>query len=188
LLSDGRERISRLVGQLALTGAAAKQLKIDSPRATIALSLASQTSQGVFVMWKRISLVALIAIIAVPAASKQVFGARADKLKFEVYQDNAKEFRWRLKAADGGILATSGQGYKAKGDCKHGVERIMKDADKLKFEVYDDNKRESRFRIIATNGQTIGSSSQSYKTKAECDHAVDLIKKGAKEAEVSDMT
>jgi uncharacterized protein YegP (UPF0339 family) len=123
-----------------------------------------------------------------PVASKQVYGARADKLKFEVYQDNAKEFRWRLKATNGEVLATAGQGYKAKADCKNGVERIMKNADKLKFEVYEDNKKESRFRIIASNGQTIGSSSQGYKSKTDCDHAVDLIKKGAKDADVSDMT
>jgi uncharacterized protein YegP (UPF0339 family) len=136
-------------------------------------------------MSPRRCLVALLAIIAAPLA---IQAAKADKLKFEIYQDNAKDFRWRLKAANGETLATSGQGYKAKADCKNGVERIMKDAEKLKFEVYQDNKKESRFRIIASNGQTIGSSSQGYKTKTDCDHAVDLIKKGAKDADVSDMT
>ena len=105
--------------------------------------------------------------------------ARQDgKLKFEIYQDNAKEYRWRLKAANGSILATSGQGYKAKADCKHGVERIMKDADKLKFEAYQDNKGEYRWRVLATNGQTIGSSSEGYKAKADCEKAIDLVKKG----------
>ena len=139
-------------------------------------------------MWKRCSLVGLIAVFAAPMATDKAVAARADKLKFEIYQDNAKEFRWRLKAANGESLATSGQGYKAKADCKNGVERIMKDADKLKFEVYEDNKKESRFRIKSSNGQTIGSSSQGYKTKADCEHAVDLIKKDAKDAEVADMT
>jgi uncharacterized protein YegP (UPF0339 family) len=137
-------------------------------------------------MLKRFGVAALLTVIAIPLSS---LAARADKLKFEIYKDNAMEFRWRLKAANGETLATSGQGYKAKADCKKGVERIMKDAaDKLKFEVYDDNKKESRFRIIASNGQTIGSSSQGYKAKADCEHAVDLIKQGAKDADVSDMT
>jgi len=139
-------------------------------------------------MWKRCGLVGLIAVFAAPMATDKVIAARADKLKFEIYQDNAKEFRWRLKAANGESLATSGQGYKSKADCKNGVERIMKDADKLKFEVYEDNKKESRFRIKASNGQTIGSSSQGYKNKTDCEHAIDLIKKGAKDAEVADMS
>jgi uncharacterized protein YegP (UPF0339 family) len=110
------------------------------------------------------------------------------KLKFEIYQDNAKEYRWRLKAANGAILATSGQGYKAKADCKHGVERIQQDAGKLKFEVYQDNKMEYRWRLKATNGQTIGSSSEGYKAKADCEHAIDLVKAGAAKAEVEDKT
>ena len=98
-------------------------------------------------MLKRFGIAALLTVIAVPFSS---LAARADKLKFEIYKDNAMEFRWRLKATNGETLATSGQGYKAKADCKNGVERIMKDAaDKLKFEVYDDNKKESRFRIKA---------------------------------------
>jgi uncharacterized protein YegP (UPF0339 family) len=34
--------------------------------------------------------------------------------KFEIYQDKAKEFRWRLKASNGRIIAESGEGYKRK--------------------------------------------------------------------------
>src|SRR5262245_17664850 len=66
-------------------------------------------------------------------------GKEGGPLKFEVYQDKAKEYRWRLKAANGKILATAGQGYKAKADCVHGIERIQADvaSDKLKFEVYE---------------------------------------------------
>ena len=36
--------------------------------------------------------------------------------KFEVYTDKAGEFRFRLKAANGQIIATS-EGYKAKASC-----------------------------------------------------------------------
>jgi uncharacterized protein YegP (UPF0339 family) len=95
------------------------------------------------------------------------------------------EYRWRLKAGNGEILATSGQGYKAKADCKNGVERIQKDvATKLKFEPYEDSKGEHRWRLKATNGQVIGSSSQGYKAKADSEKAIDLIKAGAAKAEV----
>jgi uncharacterized protein YegP (UPF0339 family) len=112
------------------------------------------------------------------------------KLKFEIYQDNAKEYRWRLKAANAAILATSGQGYKAKADCKHGVERIKEDvaSGKLKFEVYEDAAKEYRWRLKATNGQTIGASSEGYKAKSDCDKAIDLIKTGAAKADVEDKT
>ena len=47
--------------------------------------------------------------------------------KFEVYADKKGEFRFRLKATNGQIIAT-GEGYKAKASCLNGVESIRKNA------------------------------------------------------------
>ena len=47
--------------------------------------------------------------------------------KFEVYADKAGEFRFRLKARNGEIIATS-EGYKAKASCLNGVESVKKNA------------------------------------------------------------
>lgn len=47
--------------------------------------------------------------------------------KFEVYQDKAGEFRFRLKAGNGEIIAV-GEGYKAKTSCLNGIESIRKNA------------------------------------------------------------
>jgi uncharacterized protein YegP (UPF0339 family) len=114
----------------------------------------------------------------------------AGKLKFEIYQDVAKEFRWRLKAANGAILATAGQGYKAKADCQKGVDRIKSEAasNKLTFEVYKDKANEYRWRLKAANGQVVAAASEGYKAKADCEEAIDLLKKGAAKAEVEDKT
>jgi uncharacterized protein YegP (UPF0339 family) len=122
-----------------------------------------------------------------PATAAQAKKA-ARKLKFEIYPDAAKEYRWRLKAANGQIIATSGEGYKAKADCRAGIDRIKSDvaSDKLKFEVYDDARKESRWRLKAANGQIIATSGQGYKAKADCEHAIDVIKEGAAGAEVED--
>lgn len=47
--------------------------------------------------------------------------------KFEIYTDKAGEFRFRLKAKNGEIIAT-GEGYKALAGCKNGIESIIKNA------------------------------------------------------------
>jgi len=47
--------------------------------------------------------------------------------KFEVYTDKAGEFRFRLKARNGEIIATS-EGYKAKASCLNGIESVRKNA------------------------------------------------------------
>lgn len=44
---------------------------------------------------------------------------------FQVGEDKAGEWRWRLKAANGKIIATSGEGYKHKGDCLHAIELVV---------------------------------------------------------------
>ena len=47
--------------------------------------------------------------------------------KFEIYTDKAGEFRFRLKAKNGEIIAT-GEGYTSKSGCKNGIESIRKNA------------------------------------------------------------
>ena len=45
--------------------------------------------------------------------------------KFEIYLDRKGEFRFRLKAANGQIIAT-GEGYKAKKSCLNGIASVRK--------------------------------------------------------------
>lgn len=47
--------------------------------------------------------------------------------KFEVYTDKGGEFRFRLKARNGEVIAAS-EGYKAKASCLNGVESVRKNA------------------------------------------------------------
>ena len=47
--------------------------------------------------------------------------------KFEMYQDKAGEYRFRLKATNGQIIAVS-EGYVAKTSCVNGIESVQKNA------------------------------------------------------------
>jgi uncharacterized protein YegP (UPF0339 family) len=119
------------------------------------------------------------------ASSAQAKAADSPPLKFEVYQDASQEYRWRLTTTDDKnpkVLATGGQGYKAKADCMHGVKIIQDGSDKLNYETYQDKSGDYRWRAKSSNGQVVASSPSGYKTKADCDSAVDTIKKGAPKA------
>lgn len=49
--------------------------------------------------------------------------------KFQIYKDNAGEWRWRLRAeGNWEIIADSGEGYKDKDDCKHGIQLVKEQA------------------------------------------------------------
>jgi len=47
--------------------------------------------------------------------------------KFEVYEDKGGEFRFRLKATNGQVIAVS-EGYSAKAGCLNGIESVKKNA------------------------------------------------------------
>ncbi len=47
--------------------------------------------------------------------------------KFEMYVDKAGEYRFRLKATNGEIIAVS-EGYKSKAGCENGIASVRKNA------------------------------------------------------------
>lgn len=47
--------------------------------------------------------------------------------KFELYQDKAGEWRFRLKAGNGEVIAT-GQGYSSKSGALNGIDSIRRNA------------------------------------------------------------
>lgn len=54
-------------------------------------------------------------------------GGEATNPKFELYEDKGGEYRFRLKARNGEIIATS-EGYKTKTSCENGIESVRKNA------------------------------------------------------------
>ena len=48
--------------------------------------------------------------------------------KFELYKSANGEFRWRLKSANGQIIATGGEGYTRKDGALNGIEAVKRDA------------------------------------------------------------
>jgi uncharacterized protein YegP (UPF0339 family) len=47
--------------------------------------------------------------------------------KFEMYADKAGKCRWRLKAGNGEIIATS-EAYESADSCKNGIASVKKNA------------------------------------------------------------
>jgi uncharacterized protein YegP (UPF0339 family) len=47
--------------------------------------------------------------------------------KFEMYTDKSGKCRWRLKASNGEIIATS-EAYSSKAACKNGIESVKRNA------------------------------------------------------------
>ena len=55
-----------------------------------------------------------------------------------------------------------------------------------RFELYKDVKAEYRWRLVATNGQTIATAGEGYKAKASAVAGIDSVKKNAAAALVEE--
>jgi uncharacterized protein YegP (UPF0339 family) len=63
-----------------------------------------------------------------PAAAAAADEKPGRKATFEVYQDKAGEYRWRMRSSNGQVIASSGQGYKEKRSCLDGIESVKRHA------------------------------------------------------------
>jgi uncharacterized protein YegP (UPF0339 family) len=47
---------------------------------------------------------------------------------FELYTDKRGEYRWRLRSGNGQIIASSGEGFKARAGAQNGIDSVKRDA------------------------------------------------------------
>ena len=70
-----------------------------------------------------------------PIENQTVEGYQVEKHpKFEVYLDKAGEYRFRLKATNGQIIAV-GESYKALSSCLNGIESVKTNAPDAEIEI-----------------------------------------------------
>ena len=73
--------------------------------------------------------------LALPPGAHSAHRAVAQRTAtFEVYKDRGGKFRWRLKAVNGQVIATSGEGYADKSACLGGIESVRRNALTAKIE------------------------------------------------------
>lgn len=50
------------------------------------------------------------------------------KGRYVVYRDRQGDYRWRLVAGNGKVIATSGEGYRRRRDCANAIVAVNADA------------------------------------------------------------
>ena len=50
-------------------------------------------------------------------------------MRFEVFKDGIGQWRWRLRAQNGNVIADSGEGYRHREDCERGVALVKSSGD-----------------------------------------------------------
>jgi len=117
---------------------------------------------------------------------------RIDDVEFEVYEDQAGEFRWRLRGGNTQIMADSGEGYESRDGAEEAVDRVrsyLPDADTLDigraaFEVYEDKAGEFRWRLRHRNGRILADSGQGYSDRSGSFDGIESVKRNAPNADI----
>jgi uncharacterized protein YegP (UPF0339 family) len=118
---------------------------------------------------------------------------RVPDADFDVYEGNAGEYRWRLRAENGEIVADSGEGYSSRSNAENSVDRVreyLPDADALDvggaaFEVYEDAGGEWRWRLRHRNGNIVATGGEGYSSRTAAQDGVDSVKRNAPGADAT---
>ena len=128
--------------------------------------------------------------------------------KFVIKKTPTGGFNFSLYAANMEKIAVSSQIYTTKAACKKGIESVGKHAVKCvedskiedqtlkkkdsktcpKFEVYIDKSGLYRYRLIASNGESIAMSEEGYKSKSGCLNGIKSVSVNAPSSEIVDET
>ncbi len=126
--------------------------------------------------------------------------------KFVIKKTPTGAFNFSLYAANMEKIAVASQVYSTKAACKKGMESVGKHAvkciaeDKVedqtlkkvvektcpKFEIYFDKAGLYRYRLIASNGESIAMSEEGYKSKSGVLNGIKSVSVNAANAEIVD--
>ena len=106
--------------------------------------------------------------------------------KFEIYKDNAGEFRFRLKAGNGESIFASA-GYKGKGGCENGIASVQKNGPlDERYERKESSNGKHYFVLKAGNHEVIGKS-QMYESAASMENGIESVKKNSTTTNIDDQ-
>ena len=122
--------------------------------------------------------------LAEPGESFEPAEEYESQTTFELFEDKANEFRWRLRHDNGEIVADSGEGYSRKHDLRKAIDRVQAYAgpgaylriDPVGFEIYRDAAGTWRWRLLHRNGNILADSGEGYSRRRDARRAIDRIR------------
>jgi amphi-Trp domain-containing protein len=129
----------------------------------------------------------------------------ASKATFELYEDSAGDYRWRLRHQNGNVIADGGEGYASKQKAEQGLDSVVENApgayivDQSKdeeapdegdsaatFELFEDSDGKWRWRLVHDNGNIIADGSQGYASKQKATQRLHSVQKNVPGAPVEE--
>jgi len=131
----------------------------------------------------------------------------ASKATFDLYEDSAEEWRWRLVHDNGNIIADGGEGYASKHNAENGIESVKRNAagarlvdesrdeqdedpdvagSNATFELFEDSAEQWRWRLVHDNGEIVADGGQGYSSKQKAKQGLRSVRHNAPGAVVEE--
>ncbi len=142
------------------------------------------------------------AVEAGEPASEEPAAEEKHTRAFEIHEDKAGQWRWRLRARNGELVAMSEQGFTTKAGVikaldvvRHNVAEAEgheeaptgDDAAEAKhskgFEIYEDKSGHWRWRLRASNGELLAIPEQGFSSKSGVVRGLDAVRRNVADAE-----
>ena len=121
---------------------------------------------------------------------------------FEIHEDDAGQWRWRLRARNGELVAMSEQGFTTKAGVVKALDVVRRnvaaaegheevatgddaaEARNIKgFEIYEDSSGHWRWSLRASNGELLAIPEQGFASKAGVIKTLDVVRRNVADAE-----
>jgi large subunit ribosomal protein L21 len=116
---------------------------------------------------------------------------------FEIFEDKAGDWRWRLRASNGELVAVSEEGFSSKAGVVRTLDVVRRNtadaedhtevaADEKAgqgFEIFEDEAGEWRWRLRASNGELVAVSEQGFSGKSGVVRSLDVVRRNVAAAE-----
>ena len=136
---------------------------------------------------------------AAPAADEAAAPEAKAGRPFDIFEDKAGDWRWRLLARNGEPIARSEQGFSSKSSVVRTLDSVRRNAAEAEghtevggegqpetatgFEIYEDKSGDWRWRLRASNGELVAVPEQGFTSKAGVVRALDVVRRNVAAAE-----
>lgn len=96
---------------------------------------------------------------------------------FELYRDTDGQYRWRLQADNGEIVAVSSEGYHNRSDCENGLQNFRnaftrEEASQHSISITEGDDGQFRWAYVHQNGHTIAVGGEGYTGRYEAERGL----------------
>ena len=108
---------------------------------------------------------------------------RRPTLAIEIFRDSTGSYRWRLRAANGQVVATSANSYEARRAARDAARDLAAHANAMGFEVFEDGAGRFRWRARAPSGRVVAQSAEYFGGRSNAQRAARRVREAVSEAQ-----